>query len=193
MMNKHIIGIQGGRGSFNEEAAITYIRVNKLQNYHIKHLHTTENVLHALQAGEIEFGQFAVHNSIGGIVHESIRAMGKYNFTLRGDYKLKIEHALMTRKDTPFAEIEKVMAHPQVFAQCKNNLESKYPQLKQTVGEGELIDHAKVAQYLSEEKLPKTTAVMGSQVLAQIYGLKIIEKGLQDKQDVYTTFLLVTK
>jgi prephenate dehydratase len=190
---KLTIGIQGGRGSFNEEAVLLFLQHNKIPNSHIKHLHTTENVLRELNEGTIDRGQFAIHNSLGGVVHESIVAMGKYNFELVADYKMQIEHSLMIRQDAKFDEVDTIMAHPQVFAQCKETLEEKYKQLKQIVGEGELIDHAKVAEQLAEKKLPKNIAVMGSRVLAQVYSLKIIEEGLQDKQDNFTTFLLVKK
>jgi prephenate dehydratase len=187
------IGIQGGRGSFNEEAVIIYLQHNKITNAKIKHLQTTENVLKQLNDGEIDQGQFAVHNTLGGIVHESFRAMGKYSFEPVADYAMQIEHALMARQDATIDEIDTIMTHPQIFAQCKTKLEEKYKHLKQVVGEGELTDHAKVAVHLAEKKLPKNVAVMGSRVLAQVYSLKIIEESLQDKKDIYTTFLLVKK
>jgi prephenate dehydratase len=193
MDKKILIGIQGGRGSFNEEAVLMYIQVNRIKDTHIKHLHTAENVLRELNEGTIHQGQFAVHNTFGGIVHESIRAMGKYNFNLIGDYTLQIEHALMIHPDAKMAEVDTIMAHPQVFEQCETKLAEKYKQLKQVVGEGDLADHAKVAQHLSDGKLPANVAVMGSRVLAQVYGLKIVEEGLQDKKDNFTTFLLVKK
>ncbi len=69
----------------------------------------------------------------------------------------------------------------------------KYPNLKQTSGEGELIDHAKVAQFLAQGKLPKNIAVMGSKVLAEIYDLKIVEDNLQDLTDNFTGFLQVER
>jgi hypothetical protein len=52
--------------------------------------------------------------------------------------------------------------------------------LKQTSGEGDLVDHAKVAELLSQGKLPPNMATMGSKVLAKIFGLKLIEEELQD-------------
>jgi prephenate dehydratase len=73
------------------------------------------------------------------------------------------------------------------------NLARKYPRYRLMSGEGELIDSALVAKYLSEGKLPLTTAVMGSSVLAQLYGLRIMEDHLEDKQENYTSFLWVER
>ncbi|HSA83899.1 MAG TPA: prephenate dehydrogenase/arogenate dehydrogenase family protein [Patescibacteria group bacterium] len=187
------IGIQGGKGSFNEEAIQYYLQRNNITNYKIEYLHTSENVLRALHEGDIDQGQFATHNSIGGIVMESVEAMAKYKFHIVEEFAIKIAHTLMIHKDALLKQITTIMAHPQVFAQCKSTLAQKYPHLKQVSGEGEMIDHALVAKELSENKLPKEIAVMGSKVLADMYNLKIVETDLQDLKENYTSFLLVKR
>jgi len=187
------IGIQGGPGSFNEEAVTYWLQRSGITNYHVKYLHTSEEVLAALHAGDVDRGQFAIHNSIGGIVGESIEAMARYKFVIVEEFAIKIAHALMIRDDAVYSEVTTIMTHPQVLAQCKTSLPQKYPHLRQTSGEGELIDHATVAKHLSLHKLPKHVATMGSKVLADIYGLKIIEDNLQDAQENYTSFLLVSR
>jgi arogenate dehydrogenase (NADP+), plant len=187
------IGIQGGKGSFNEEAIQYYLKRNGINNFKIAYLHTTENVMRELHEGTIDQGQFAIHNSIGGIVHESVEAMAKYKFEIIEQFAIKIAHALMVKKGVSLKHIDTIMTHPQVLAQCKGSLSQKYEQLKQTSGEGELIDHALVAQALSEGKLPDNIATMGSKVLADLYNLDIIEDNLQDLHDNYTSFLLVKR
>lgn len=187
------VGIQGGKGSFNEEAVLHILKSKNISKYKIDYLYTSENVLKALHKGEIDRGQFAIHNSIGGIVMESIEAMAKYKFKIIEEFAIKISHALMIRKDARLDGITTIMAHPQVFAQCRTNLSKKYPELIQVSGEGELIDHALVAKYLSEEKIPKNIATMGSKILAEIYDLKIIEDNLQDLKENYTSFLMVER
>ncbi|PIQ80963.1 MAG: hypothetical protein COZ34_01465 [Candidatus Pacebacteria bacterium CG_4_10_14_3_um_filter_34_15] len=186
-------GIQGGKGSFNEEAISYFLKREGFSNYKIKYLYTSQKVLEALHQGEIDRGQFAIHNSVGGIVEESINAMAKYKFNIINQFAIKISHALMIRKDADFNDVTSIMSHPQVFAQCKDTLSKKYPHLNQISGEGELIDHAMVAKYLSEDKLPKQTATMGSKVLAELYDLRIIEDNLQDAKENYTSFLLVVR
>jgi len=119
-------------------------------------------------------------------------AMGKFNFSIVDQFAIKIAHALMISPNSKFAEIDTIMTHPQVLAQCKNNLMQKFPHLKLTSGEGEMVDHALVAKSISEGKLPLNVATMGSKVLASIYNLKIVEDNLQDLQKNFTTFLVVS-
>jgi len=188
-----VYGIQGGRGSFNEEAINYHIQKNGISKYKIKYLYTSNNVMKALQRGKIDCGQVAIHNSIGGIVEESVYAMAKYKFKIISQFAIKISHALMIRKDADLSEITTIMTHPQVLAQCKQTLIQKYPNLKCISGKGKLIDHALVAKSLQEKKIAKNIAVMGSKILAKLYDLEIIEDNLQDLKENYTTFLQVER
>ncbi len=187
------VGIQGGKGSFNEEAIHYYLQRNNITKYKIEYLYTAENVLRALESGEVDRGIFAIHNSVGGVVYETIEAMAKYKFALVEEFAIIISHALMIREDATLSDITTIMTHPQVFAQCKQTLIQKYPNLQQASGKGELIDHALVAKYMSEGKLPKNIATMGSKILAEIYNLKIVEDNLQDLKENYTSFILVKR
>ncbi len=187
------LGIQGGKGSFNEQAIRYYIKRNRLTKYKIKYLYTSEKVLAALHRGEIDRGQFAIHNSVGGVVAESIEAMAKYKFEIVEQFAIKIAHALMIRSDTKFSEITTIMTHPQILAQCKSTLLQKYPHLKLTSGKRALIDQAFVAKQLTLKKLPKNIATIGSNVLADLYGLTVIEDNLQDAKENHTSFLVVKR
>lgn len=55
------------------------------------------------------------------------------------------------------------------------------------------MDNAKTAEALSLKQLPDNVAVMGSRVLAEIYGLKIVDDNLQDLKENFTEFILVSR
>ncbi len=188
-----MVGIQGGRGSFNEEAARYYLERTPEMPFEFKYLHTTENVLRALHEGLVDRGQFAIHNSLGGIVTETVQATAKYNFDIIEEFAIKISHALMIARDANFNEVDTIMTHPQVLKQCHTNLEKKYNKLKQTSGDGDLVDHAKVAELMGRGEISKNVATMGSKVLAEINDLKLVEDNLQDLEANYTSFLWVQR
>lgn len=188
-----VIGIQGGLGSFNEAAARNYMARYPEEKFELVYLHTTENVLQALHEGRVDRGQFAMHNSLGGIVTESVEAMARYNFEIVEEFAIVIAHALMIRKDASLSDIDKIMAHPQVFRQCQTNLSQKYGALELVSGEGELVDHAKVAELLGRHEIPSNVATMGSRVLAEIHNLDVVEDNLQDLDTNFTSFLWVQR
>ena len=192
---KITIGIQGGVGSFNEQAINFYIDKDKIDRSKviIKYLYTSERVLSELQKGNIDYGQFAMHNSVGGIVQESVYALAKYKVKIVEKFGIKIPHYLMKRKDVDISKLNSIMTHPQVFAQCKKTLIKKYPHLKQIIGKGDLIDNAKAAEAVATGKVPKTTAYLVPKILSKIYDLEIIDENLQDDKENFTSFLIMQR
>lgn len=188
-----IIGIQGGKGSFNEEAAWHYIKEKNIKKFVIKYLYTTERVLKQLHNGEIDVGIFAMHNAIGGIVYESVHALAKHKVKISDEFSIRIRHFLMKRRDVKLEKIVKITAHPQVFLQCKGNLLQKYFHLKLESGRGDLIDTAMAARALASGRLDKNTAILGPSSLAEMYNLQIVDQDLQDDAKNYTSFLAVKR
>lgn len=191
--NKLVFGIQGGRGSFNEEALHNYVSRHGIKKYGIKYLYTTEKVLKNLHEGRIDYGLFAIQNAIGGVVQESTHAMARYRFRIREEFRILITHHLMKRKDVLFSDIRTIMAHDQVFKQCHTTLLKKYPSHIQKVGAGDYIDHAKVAWGLAKGVLPKDIAVLGPRILADLYDFDIVDEHLEDSKENHTTFFLVSR
>jgi len=190
---KIVYGIQGGRGSFNEEAILFYVNKNKIKKYQIKYLYTSEKVLKNLYEGNIDYGLFAIQNGVGGVVEESTHAMAKYKFRIVKEFQILIRHFLLKRKDVDSKQLKTIIAHSQNFRQCKNNLAKRYPDLKQVSGQGDLIDTARCAGALAKNKIDKNTAILGPKILAEIYDLEIINSDLQDSANNLTTFFLVSR
>ena len=200
---KIIIGIQGGKGSFNEEAILFYVRKHGIKKFQIKYLFTSEKVLKNLHEGNVDFGLFAVQNAVGGVVEESTHAMAKYKFKIVEEFQILIRHFLMKRKDVDIKQIKMIMAHSQNFRQCKDNLAKKFPNLEQVSDRGDLLDTARCSEALAKThlrqdyggqvKIDRNTAILGPKILAEIYNLEIIDENLQDSQNNLTTFFLVTR
>lgn len=188
-----VYGIQGGIGSFNEQALQHYITEHAITEYKIEYLYTTEKVLTNLHEGTIDFGLFAITNSTGGLVEESMQAMTKYPCTIVEDFEILIKHYLMKRKDATISELDTIMAHPQVLKQCEKTLAQKYSHYTLMSGNGDLVDTAKAAEQLARNNLPKNIAILGPVNLANRYEFDIVAENLQDKHDNYTRFLLVKR
>jgi len=187
---KVFIGIQGGKGSFNEEACRYFCKVNDIKNYEIRYLYTTEKVLKNLHRGNIDYGQFAIEDPCGGIVNESIEALTKYTCKIVDKFKYPIRHALILQKDAKMDEVKTIMTHPQIYKQCEKTIKQKYNRVDIKFGKGNLIDQAKVAEKISSGDIEKDTAVIGSKLLTDIYpNLKVEQNNLQDIHEIYTTFI----
>ncbi|MEK7652027.1 MAG: prephenate dehydrogenase/arogenate dehydrogenase family protein [Patescibacteria group bacterium] len=187
-----IYGIQGGKGSFSEQALTSYTQAENIKHFKIKYLFTSEKVLNELNKGGIDFGVFAIANGTGGLVEESMQAIAKYSFEVENNIPIFVRHCLMRRKDAK-GSIKTIMAHEQVFMQCKNTLRRKYPRTKLATGVGAMIDTAKVAETLRSGKLSKNVAILGPKILAEMYDFEILDQDLQDNKKNTTTFLIVRR
>jgi len=190
-MRRIKIGIQGGRGSFNEEACRIYCSNNLIDSYDIEYLYTSDCVLKALENREVDFGVCAIENSLGGLVWETVHALSQYNCRILDHFEIIINHALLGRADSSLATIDTIMSHPQALAQTQGTLARDYADKRQISGEGILVDQATAAAALAEGKLPATTAVVASRVCADLFGLTVLAEGLQDLAENLTTFLWI--
>ncbi|MBN2101044.1 prephenate dehydrogenase/arogenate dehydrogenase family protein [Candidatus Dojkabacteria bacterium] len=188
-----VYGIQGGVGSFNHQVITKYTADRGIKDYKLKYLYTTESVLRNLHVGSIDFGLFAIFNKAGGIVKESVDAISDYTFDIVEEIPTPIRHFLMKRRETDWASIDTIMAHPQVLKQCEETLRKKYPDLKQKSGKHDLIDTAAAARALSKGLISTNVAILGPEGLSDLFDLEVVDKDLQDDSENITTFMLVKR
>jgi len=184
-MQKLKIGVSGSRGSFSEEAAKYYCRKNSIKDYELVYLISAENVLKALATSEIERGVFPIENSNGGIVYEAVAAMSKYLFSIVKIFEIDVQHCLLVKPGTTSGRVKKITSHPQALKQCRMYLKRKWPGVELE----EYCDTAEAAKDLSGGKLKASTAVIAPGGAAKLYGLEIMEEGVQDLKFNFTTFI----
>lgn len=189
------IGIQWGEGSFNHIAIQEFLAKNPDffagKQTEIIFLYTTENVLENLNNGSIDFGQFAIANSIGGLVYETMSTLGAFSWKFLKNYHISVRHSLLLHPDAKIEDIDTIMWHEQAIRQCENNLQKFFPNVAKIGGTGELTDNASIAEAIANGKLPKNVACIGNKILADIYPLVITKENIQDREDNETTFVLV--
>lgn len=180
------IGVSGDVGSFSEEAALLYCEQKALRPK-LEFLIDMEGVLAAVSAGTVGMGIFPVVNIRGGLVKMAFEAMGRYPFTLVDDLWLEVQQCLMARPGTKVSEITQITSHPQALAQCASYLKSEFPKATQTVWE----DTAKAAKDLAAGKLPASCAVLAPARSAEVYGLELLARNVQDMKPNLTAFIIV--
>lgn len=198
------IAIQWGKWSFNEIAirnfldsqehgllrASQWLESGKTE---IIYAYTTAEVLRLIARGEVEYGQFAIANSIGGLVMETLEALGSKHWEYITHYAIPVRHCLMIHPEAKQADITTIMWHEQAIRQCEKTLEKLFPNAKKIWWTWDFTDNASVAEWVANGTLPITTASIGHESLADIYGLTIIERDIQDRDDNMTTFVLIKK
>lgn len=184
-----LIGISGARGSFSEEAARAYTAAAGLKNSRFSYLISVENVLRALEDGNIGLGVFPIENSNGGIVIEAVHAMAKHRFHIKKLFEIQIAMNLLVKKGVKARQVKRIVSHDQALKQCRHYLKRCWGKVKI----GEYPDTAQAAADLSGGKLPTSTAVIASRAAAKTYKLDVLEESIQDLKFNYTSFVVATK
>lgn len=183
------IGISGAKGSFSEEAARQYIATEGIEKPELVYLTFVKEVLEALDAGTIDKGIFAIENSNGGVVTEYLPDIAAHRFTLEKLFELNVQHMLLVLPHTKATEIQKIVSQKQALRQCRMYLQRVWPEADIV----EYIDTATAAKDLHEGKLGKECAVVASKGAGELYGLQILEEGIQDLKFNYTNFIVASK
>ncbi len=180
------LGVSGDLGSFSEEAALLYAKQNGL-TVTLHYLIDMEGVLAALEKQEIELGILPVVNLNGGLVKPALEAMGKHLFRPVDELWFQVNQCLMVLPGTDKLQITRIVSHPQGLAQCRHYLEKEF----NTIDCVEWCDTAKAAKDLAEGRLDASCAVIAPERAAQIYGLEVMAKGIQNSNPNLTAFILV--
>lgn len=182
------IAVSGDPGSFSEEAGLLYAQRMNLEP-NLLFATDMEGVLATVERGDAEIGIFPVVNSRGGLVRPAFHAMGRHNFQYIDEIWLEVYQCLLVRPGTKKEDITRVTSHSQALSQCERYLQKNLP----GVPLQEWQDTALAAHDLANGVLPATDAVIAPARAAHIYGLELLEKGIQDQHPNLTTFIVVTR
>lgn len=177
------IAIQGIRGSFHDIAAHQYFAGEDIE---LVCCDTFEEIFQQMRDDYSRLGLMAIENTIAGSLLHNYELLRDSGMTIVGEHKLHIEHSIMCLPEDDWDTITEVNSHPVALMQCRNFLD-KHPQLKVV----EASDTAGSAEMISRRQLRGHAAICHAGA-APLYGLKVLEQGIEDNKHNYTRFLLLS-
>lgn len=177
------IAIQGIRGSFHDIAAHQYFAGEDIE---LVCCDTFEEIFQQMRDDYSRLGLMAIENTIAGSLLHNYELLRDSGMTIVGEHKLHIEHSIMCLPEDDWNTITEVNSHPVALMQCRNFLD-KHPQLKVV----EASDTAGSAEMISRRQLRGHAAICHAGA-APLYGLKVLEQGIEDNKHNYTRFLLLS-
>jgi len=172
---------QGTEGAYSHKAALQFMEQNGYGKIGFKR--TWKEVFDSVDSGGADLGVLPVENSSAGSVYDVYSMILRYRLHIVGVAAVRISHCLASAGSE---KITKVISHPQALAQC-----SSYISEKGFTAE-EFSNTATAAKYVKEKNDPSLAAIC-SEDAAKEYGLKIIEKDIQDMSYNTTRFVLLSK
>ena len=177
------IAIQGVIGSFHDIAAHKFFDDEPIE---IVCCDTFEQVFEEMKQDSNVIGLIAIENTIAGSLLHNYELLRESGMQIVGEHKLRISHSIMCLPDDNWEDITEVNSHPVALMQCRNYLK-QHSFLKVV----ETDDTAGSAKEISEKQLHGHAAIC-SKFAAPLYGMKILEEGIETNKHNFTRFLVIS-
>jgi 2-aminoadipate transaminase len=177
------VAIQGVMGAFSHAAAIKLF--DKEAEIHFKA--KFKEVLDSVILGECEYGVLPIENSTAGLVVEVQELLKTYNVSVISETTIPVVQCLLGKPGARIEDIKKVISHRQALSQC-----SQFLQAHSEIKAQEFSNTAAAAKFAAESPCADIAAIAGEDC-AEIYGLKILAKGIQDNEKNKTRFVCIQK
>lgn len=172
------IGVLGPDGSYSEKAARRWA-----PGAEAEYFGDFEEVLVAVEGGDVEVGVVPIENSLEGAVGLTMDLLLRLRVRIIGEVNLPIRHCLLGKGG---GEIKVILSHPQALAQCRQYIRDHYPKAEVRTT-GSTSHAAKLAQEFSE-----MAAIAGAGA-AEKYDLLVLARDIQDAAENVTRFAVVGK
>jgi chorismate mutase/prephenate dehydratase len=180
------VAFQGIEGAYSELAARKYFSPY-LDSTLLLGVITLEQVVTAVEDGDVDYGLLPVENTAAGSINEVYDLLSCAQLSIVGEEVLRTEHCLLAIDEAPLAQIRQIYSHPQALAECMKFI-SKLPNCQAFP----YADSAMAVKKIKEDKDP-TVAAIASEEAGRLYGLKVLRRNIEDQQNNYTRFLVLAK
>ena len=179
--SKARVVFQGAEGAYSQAAMLTFFG-DQIQSVHVD---SFREAMSAIDEGSADFAVLPIENSTAGIVNEIYDLLQEYENYIVGEQIIEIEHCLLGVPGAELSDIKTVYAHPQALLQSAKYLAAHD---WQQIG---MQNNAFAAKKVADEKDKSQAAIAGA-FAAKIYGLQILQKGINDCGSNSTRFIIVT-
>jgi chorismate mutase/prephenate dehydratase len=173
------VAFLGPEGTFTQTAVLKHFghSVRSLA------LPTVDEVFQEVEAGNADFGVVAIENSSEGTLTNTLDRFLVSPLHICGEVELRIHHCLMGRMPT-LEGIVRVCSHSQALGQCRGWLSEHLPDAERVA----VASNAEGARRARDEQ---GTAAIAGETAAEVYGLQVIAREIEDHEDNATRFLVL--
>lgn len=177
------VAYQGVEGAYSHQAMLQYFGKD-VKNFHVP---TFREAMEVIRDGKADYAVLPIENSSAGSVNDVYDLLLEFENCIVAETFVKVEHALLGLPEASMGDIKTVYSHPQALMQCSRFLE----QHKEWKGISEL--NTAVSARKVVEAGDKSQAAIASAMAAELYGLKVLEKGINHNRDNITRFFIVSR
>lgn len=176
------VACQGVEGAYSQMAADKLFKRPSIE-YH----RTFEGVFRAVDEGRVRYGVLPVENSTAGTVGAVYDLMMRHDFHIVRTCRVKVDHVLLGNHGATLEKVHEVYSHSQAIRQCSEFLDSRHDI------NVHVVENTALAAQMVAKSGRTDVAALSSRSCADLYGLDVIDKDIQNKQSNVTRFACISK
>ena len=176
------VAFQGEIGAYSEEAALRFFG----PSIQVKACQRLDDVFKAVERDEAQFGVVPIENSLEGSISRTYDLFLDSSLKVCGEIELRVSHCLIASQEARLDLIKRVYSHPQALGQCQAFLRHLDCELIPT------YDTAGSVKMIKEEKITDGGAIASARA-AEIYGMKVMAKEIEDNPNNFTRFFILSR
>lgn len=184
-LSEPVVAFQGERGAFSELAARRFFP----EDVRVLPCHSFKDTFDAVSDSAANFAVIPIENALGGAVYDPLDLIKIHSeLTVVGETQVRVVHNLIGFPGVKEDEIKRIYSHPQALSQCKEFLETHFP-------DAEIIpffDTAGAVSYIKESG-DRTSAAIAGAPAALYNGMTIIHQSIETNPSNYTRFYVLTR
>lgn len=175
------VAFQGERGAYSEGALIQHFGADVTS----VPCESFDDVFSAVEQDDAEYAVIPIENSLAGSIHRNYDLLLRHDLHIIGEIDFRVRHNLLALPGVKLADIERVISHPQALAQCEGYL-NRLGVIREAT-----YDTAGSAKRVRAENVRDTAAIASARA-AQVYELIVLAEGVEDNDENYTRFIVLS-
>lgn len=177
---KLVIAYLGPEATYTHQAALRKFGTS----LDVRPIKTIPDVFVEVEHGDADYGVIPIENSTEGAVFHSMDMLAESNLHICSQIYLPIRHCLIS--NSPLEVVREVRSKDQALGQCREWLHTH-------LNAAALVDVVSTAEAVRHAKAHPGVAAVAGELAAHYYGVNILVRNIQDRDDNVTRFLVIGK
>jgi chorismate mutase/prephenate dehydratase len=174
------VAFLGPEGTFTQEAALKHFGDSAISVPQS----AIDEVFREVLAGACNYGVVPVENSTEGVISHTLDSFMDSSLKICGEVELRIHQHFMIGPNTNKDSVTRVYSHAQSLAQCRQWLNSNYPNIERVA----VSSNAEAAKRVQGEW---NSAAIAGDMACELYSLEKMWEKIEDRPDNSTRFLII--
>ncbi len=187
---REVVAFQGVQGAYSEQA----IRQQFGDSVDVYPCPSFGDLIDAITSRRATYGMLPVENSLAGSVSQAYELLMDSDLRIRAEEIVHVHHALIATSGTKLEDVKYVRSHPQALAQCDKYIKrNRFEAITwyDTAGSARDLAKGNVTHSTNGTAHTGVVAAIASELAAELYGLEILAREIEDLPFNYTRFFLL--